>query len=131
MILEFSFSQKAHQCTQCKKEKLNRTNRNLQLIFFQTDFQSTWRYWCSCIAFPFLAQLTTIDQLIQFLPCKSQNTERNENCLLFCHFMTEVGLQLFWYVKIWRVGVLANGEWLIVILILWCYYQNMIIQSFG
>ena len=45
MILEFSFSQKAHQCLQCNKEKLNNTNRNLQLIFLQTDFQSTWRYW--------------------------------------------------------------------------------------
>ena len=67
-------------------------------------------YDCSCIAFPILAQLITIDQLIQFLACKSQNTERKESYLLFFHFLTEVGLQLFWGVQMWLVGVLVIGE---------------------
>ena len=65
-------------------------------------------YDCSCIAFPILAQLITIDQLIQFLACKSQNTERKKSYLLFFHFLTEVGLQL---IGVWNMAGGSFSKW--------------------
>ena len=43
---------------------------------------------------PIFAEFITLDQMIQFLACKSQNTEREESYILFFHFLTEVVLQL-------------------------------------